>query len=384
MNEEEEEVAPPPKFRLNVNTYVLILELSYLDLKRKTFNVWVEIGFHYDVHDYLRTFDNFVTSTEKDNDKTKRLNRICPSDLNIHFDVVNAVVKDQRSEAHFIRKMDSVEEIVDHFYTEGPAFNSTTKDYLSDAKGLVNYVDIDCPRGMYWKHETRTFNMELTYQSTERLAPFDQIHLFFKLINDNCRPGSNRVKFIYNKDESDFSGMQKPISGYVPEKDKNGDKILEPVINNEHSYSNADIVWDRLYISVSYQRQNWEEIVTFYVIPFLLYNYMIIKPIQSVPEALLGVSSTLVIANVAFLIVYQNDVFTYYEQAVIAQIIVLILSTLTLAFFDFGKNIRLLLGCFNFSVFVIILSFHIFSARKENKIVSDLIKKGDYKKLNTL
>lgn len=303
--------------------------------------------------------------------------------MNIYFEVVNAVVKEQRSEAHFIRKMDSIQDNVNHFYKEDPALNSTTEEYLSDAKGLVNYVDINnCPQGMYWKYETRTFNMELTYQSTEHLAPFDQIHLFFKLITDNCRPGSNRVKFIYNEAESDCSGMKKTISGYIPEKNEKGE--IKPVINNNHNYSNSNTEWDRLYISVSYNRKNLEDVVTFYIIPFLLYNYMIIKPIQSNPEALLGVSSTLVIANVALLIVYQNDVFTYYEQAVIIQIIVLISSTLILAFFDFEKNIRVVLCLFNFIVFLITLGFHMYSARKENKHVSDLIKKGDYKMLNTL
>ena len=245
--------------------------------------------------------------------------------------------------------------------------------------------------------------MDLSFQSTERLAPFDQIHLFFKLITANCQPGTNRIKFIYKPEESDFSGMSHTVGGYHPIKTlsrtytqtnilKNGDLIDEykeelkvlPTINNKHSYANADITWDRLYISVAFRKSSFDDIITFYIIPYLLYNYMVIRSFEDNTEALLSVSSTLVIANVALLIVRQNNVFAYYEQSVLIQILVLIATTLVLSYYEFTVILQQGLLLFNLLVFVITSSYHYISASRLNQRVTDHIRKGDYHLINTI
>ena len=369
-------------FLLDVHTYILVLECGHVDFEKNTCNVWVELGFCYDVHDFFRTFDIMVTSNEKSNDRTQRLKNVTAEEMQIPFDIVNAITRDQRSEAHFIRETNGFQP--GNFYTESDDFNKHIKaTYLSDAKNLVNTVDISkCPRGKYWKHETRTFNLELTFRTTERLAPFDQIHMFFKLITANCQPGTNRIKFVYNEVESDFSGMKHAVAGYHPITNKNG--IVDPVVNNAHSFSNSIITWDRLYISVAFKKKGVQEIVTYYIVPFLLFNYMIIGKINYNTEALLGISSTLVIANVALLIVSQNNVFTFYEQAVLTQIVVLIIATLLLAYLNDSENMQSILALSNFAIFCLTLGAHSVMAKFENAKIHSHIRNGRYSELNTI
>lgn len=262
---------------------------------------------------------------------------------------------------------------------ETPDFNKDrSAKFLSTAKNMVNFVDLDeCQRGMYWKHETRAYSMELSFCSTEELAPFDEIHLFFKLITANCQPGTNRIRFNYDKEESDFSGFKHPIQGYYP-------ISREPHIHSGHTYSNAAITWDRLYVSFPFQKKKGEDIIKYYVVPFLSYYYMVIAPIEAVEE-LLAVSSTLVIANVALLLTAGNYVFTLYEQAILIQIVVLLVSTLTLAYFtDSTWNIQLLLATLNAGVFVITLAVHWAIAYNRNNRIRGLIKAGKYSELKTI
>ena len=370
-------------FLLKVHTYILVLELSHLDTQKETFTVWVELGFHYDVHNFLRVFDNFITSDVKSNNRAKRLKEIVPEDIQIPFDVVNAVSKDLRSESHFIRKLNG--EPPEKFYNMKYPKNvhlDGKASYLSSVKNLVSCVNIsDCLPGVYWKHETRTFTMELSYQCSKELAPFDELHLFFKLITANCRPGTDCIKFCYNEAESDFSGMKRPIAGYYP--NKNGKDGVVVTVNDNHNYTNADIAWDRLYFSVNFKRYKLELIITFYVLPYLLYNFMIIREITETGD-LLGISSSLVIANVALLIVSSNNVFTSCEQAVIAQVVMLILSTMIMAFLDIETTHRIYLGIANGGIQILIFTYHYVTANRKNQHISKLILEGKYAELNTL
>ena len=366
-------------FILDVNTYILILELAHIDMERKSAKVWVELGFLYDVHDYLRTFDSFVGDREKKRmEKAERLTMIAPEDMQIPFDVVNALEMELRSEAHFIRKTDG--KPIGSFYTESPDFNKDRKaKFLSEAKNMVNFVDLDnCPRGTYWKHETRSYSMELSFCSTEQFAPFDEIHLFFKLITANCQPGTNRIRYHFDKHESDFSGFKHPIQGYYP-------ITRNPNIHSGHSYSNAAITWDRLYVSFPFKKKKAEDIIKYYVVPFLSYYYMVIARIDAV-EDLLAISSTLVIANVALLLTASNYVFTLSEQAILIQVVILVISTLILAYFSAitEVNIQLALALFNAGMFVVTLASHWAIAHKGNTRVQTLIKEGKYSELNTI
>ena len=361
-------------FILDVQTYVLILELAHIDMERKCAKVWVELGFLYDVHDYLRTFDSMVKIRKNGED----LDKIAPDEMQIPFDIVNALDMEMRSEAHFIREHMGDEKIKP-FYTESKDFNKDKKlPYLSQAKNMVNFVNFeDCPKGRYWKHETRTYSMEISFYATERLAPFDEIHLFFKLITANCQPGTNRIRFNYDESESDFAGFKHPIQGYCP-------LVEEPHVHCGHTYSNDGITWDRLYISMPFKRKKLEDTIKFYVVPFLSYYYMVIVNIDAVEE-LLAISSTLVIANVALLITVTNNVFAFYEQAILIQILILVGSTLILSYFnDNDFHTRILLAIANAVAFFVTLSAHWFVARKENNRIRGLISEGKYSELNTI
>jgi hypothetical protein len=387
-NEEYDE-----KNDLKVYTYILILEVNWVDVEKKTYNAWVEMGFYYDVHDYLRTFDYFVEGESNENKRKVRLQSIAPEDLCVPFDIVNAIAMEKRSEAHFIRKMDDGV-VPKNFYSEkedDPSQATSSNDYLSDKKGLVKSVDISaCTPKKYWKFETRTHNMELSYKSTDYLAPFDSLHFFVKLITADCRPGTNRIKFIYNNEESDYGGMKQTIAGFEPVKNMKGN--LEPTINRKHTFQNKGVSWDRLYVSKEYKTKTFQSIFQYYVVPTLLFGFMIIRPFDSA-DSLLGVASTLIIANIALLIVVRDNFFTFNEQAVLAQIIMLAVGTIILAS-NFDPNVedddstelilRIALGVADLVTISLVLLYHYVTAERINLEVREAVAKGDFKILETL
>merc|ERR1712238_518036 len=114
-------------------------------------------------------------------------------------------------------------------------------------------------------------------------------------------------------------------------------------------------------------------------------GYMIIKPINNDVVFLFSISSTLVIANVALLIVTSNNVFTFYEQAVLIQILTLIVATLIMGFFDAEESsniLQIVLGFANFGILVILFVCHYMIAWHENKRILTHIQKGEYAALN--
>ena len=135
---------------------------------------------------------------------------------------------------------------------------------------------------------------------------------------------------------------------------------------------------------MQFKRNGFEGVITYYAVPFLLFNYLVIKPMEST-EALLGVSSTLVIANVALLIVSKTNTLKFYEQAVLIQVVVLITATLFLAFFDHASHyIQLILAIANFVIFCLTTGFHYNLASNENTRILRCIKKGEYESLNLM
>jgi hypothetical protein len=291
---------------------------------------------------------------------------------------------DMRSEAHFIRQTDGQEP--DAFYTETKDVHRGRRgNYLSDEKGLVKFVDINkCEPKMFWKFETRTYRMELSYKATEVYAPFDEMHIFFKLITANCRPGTNRVKFHYQEDESDYSGLKQPIQGHYPSNlDAKGNVVAR--INSQHSYGSNDTSWDRLYVSIRFKSYKAQPILQYYVVPTLLFMYLVIHPFEE-SDNLLGVSSTLVLANVALLIIDGNNVFNYYEQAVLVQIVMIIIGTIVLLLIGERKSgvTIICLTAVDFAVSCITVLLHWYTAKKRNGEINDAIEKNDFALLGTI
>jgi len=393
------------KFKLDVHTYVLFLELSNIDFERNTYSVWVELGFYYNAYDYFRIFDKFTDSEDlKEHNEVK--GKVFPKGMSIPFDIVNAVSKDLRSESHFIRECNGKPLFFWHDENANKATdpNNAEPEYLSEKKNLKDFVTIeDCERdkNKYWKHETRTFSMELTFTSKQEFAPFDEMFFFFKLITDNCKPGTEYIKFRYNKIDSDFIGMDCNKLGIYPsipfqndgiQDDGNQDKDVidsNPHIFENHTYYGDDtsVVWDRMYICFFYKKNKMERVLTYYIMPYLLFYYMVI---QNLGDSMLGTSSSLVLANVALLIVSQNKIFAFYEMAVVIQILILIIATLIMAATENQEDaevpleIRLYLGIANGVIALALPSAQYCYAHYQNEKICGYLKEGDYKKLGVV
>jgi len=396
-------------FILDAHTYILTLaDNPQVDIKKKTCNFFIEIGFCYDVHCYFRLFDNFVLSNRKEdvlsnrkedvlsdtkninpanaiNDRNQRLTMVAPEDMKIPFDILNASSMELKSESHFIRESEDGTR-PKYFYTEGKEVPDLEKrveraSYLSEEKNMVKCVDINnCPRGRFWKHETKTFQCELSFLHTEECAPFNQIHLYLVLITANCHPGTSRIKFKLNKEESDFTAMAKDVPGFRVQK-INGKPDMYigggGVNEIERIYKHSDTSWDRIYVAASFKRQDSEDLITYYLAPFLLFNYMIIRPIHET-DILLSISSTLVIANVALLIVKQNNCFTYCEKSVLTEIIALVLVTFVLAYVDQHKNLSIIICISNFALMGFTFAFHYCWASQANLATHKNVMEGNF------
>jgi len=208
----------------------------------------------------------------------------------------------------------------------------------------------------------------------------------FKLITANCQPGTNRIKFRYNKNESDFSGFKHPIAGYNPLTDMN--VKVQSIISESHCFSHSLVSWDRFYISAPFSRNGYEQIVTYYVVPFLLNYYLIVPPVDGETasgEFTLEISAVIVIADVGLLIVSQVSIFTLHVQSVLIQIVVLIFITMTLVHFDDNsRRCRKILAITNLAIATSVLCLHYKMAKNKNAKVLDHIKRGDFIKVNTV
>jgi len=317
--------------------------------------------------------------------RSERLKCVTPEQMNIQFDISNALSMEKRTETHFIRKHNG---LPSKFYSEsddgpkGRGRRMSTHEFLSDDENLVSCVSYDsCEPNQFWKHETRTYVMELSLKTNQHIAPFDELYLFFKLINCNCQPGACHVYWNYMAEESSFQGMQQPVGGYVPVKDAITGAV-QPVINKKHKMNIDGQQWDRLYVSVRFQKDYRQDLLQFYIVPFLTFIYIPIRNFEG-PDDLLAVSSTLVIANVALLIVTQHKVFSFSEMAVIIQIILLLCATIILTLnSNYGApgmdNLQRFLLYFDLAVFVITLTTHYFYARSRNLIIAKGVKEGDF------
>jgi len=389
-------VSAADPYSLICNTYVLLLELNWINMDQKTFSVWCEIGFLYDCHDYLRSFDYLIPSDNKNgsqtmaSDREERLSCVTPEQMKIQFDICNTISMEQRTETHFIRKHVGQPT---KFYSEdescpkGRGRRASSHEFLSDDENIVSSISLDtCPPNTFWKHETRTYIMELSLKTNQHFAPFDELYLFFKLITCNCQPGSCHVYWNYMKDESSFHGMQQMVGGYIPVKNEEG--IVEPMINKKHKMNIDGQQWDRLYVSVRFKKDWTQDVIQFYVVPFLTFCYIPIRNFESADD-LLAVSSTLVIANVALLIVTQHKVFSFSEMSIIIQIILLLVSTILLALYsNYGDAdltpLQRALLLIDGIAFVVTLSAHYLVARHRNLAIFEAVTTGNFDVIDTV
>mmetsp|Transcript_32763 Transcript_32763/g.49378 ORF Transcript_32763/g.49378 Transcript_32763/m.49378 type:complete len:317 (+) Transcript_32763:339-1289(+) len=301
----------------------------------------------YDCCDYIRTFGYLVPES------------FVPKDLNIPFDIVNAKSMQNRSNNHYVhtgRKPQSI-------YKGG---GGSKNFHLEPMKK----TDVQTHPNQYWKHEVKTLVLECSYEHQEEVAPFDELYLVMKIITSSCHPGTELIRFNFKKDESFFDGMKKSFQGFYP---KPGTK--PDTMNNDVTTGVAAAqVYSRLYIWSVYTTRPWECLLSHYVIPYLLFVFMVVGTPDQHPERLVGIASTLVVANVALLIVSDNRVFSYKEQAVLLQIVLVVGSTFFLVIFGYHMKLRIILGCIDGAILIILLLLHPYRASQKNKLLLKKVK----------
>lgn len=189
-----------------------------------------------------------------------------------------------------------------------------------------------------------------------------------------------QTRFVFDHNDSGFNGFSKPIAGYKPIDD-------QPTINSidlkvaEGEDDNG--VYPRMYISMRYGRPVFTNVLKFYMIPAAIFVLLVIEKVEGAD--LLGISSTLILADIALLFVTSDVVMTFQEQAVILNIVMLLVATMILQFVDFENTdfsvvaiamVAVNLGL-NFAIFL--LQFLV--ARKEQKRVHALVTSDDFAKV---
>ena len=294
----------------------------------------------YNCNDYIETFGNKESPDD-----------ISPEHMKIPFDILNAKTKEDRSNAG-------------HFFEEEtgkrPAKIICNK---RKKKAYITKNELENHPEMYWKYETNTFVVECSYANGEEVVPFDEIHLMIVVIVADSRDGSQSIRFNIKKNECQFNGMKEPIQGFSPKKDPD-------VVCSDLS-AEGEMKYSRIIVCTTYGKSPWECVFTYYLIPYTLFFFIVLAP-HDEDFDLIETSSTLVLANVALLIVTQNNVFSFCERAVLCQIVILIAATFLLTVFGYTETIRITLAAIDVSVLIIILSYDIYRAKKKNQ---DLLKK---------
>jgi hypothetical protein len=225
------------------------------------------------------------------------------------------------------------------------------------------------------KCESCTMIIDVSYYTEERHAPFDTIHLFFKLATTG-QPGTEYIDFIFDKEDSNFQGYNVIGGGYYPILD-------EPIINNVFIlYDQLKIRYSRLYLILSY-KHNWiSDVVKYYIIPNTLMLLLVIVEIHSNTE-LISIASTLILADIALLFtIPTRSYISFMEYSLIIHILFKLLSTYILLEFN-TKIIRIFLGCLSILTGCITFTYQYSKAFLKNKKILKGIHNNDYNELKT-
>lgn len=338
----------PPQTTLEVDTFIGILELMSIDTEALTFTAWIEVGFMYNCNDFLQILDYYLEDDEKET--------IQPEDLKIDFDIANAKSRDPRGEAHLIRKGDKPDTIKGSFKNH---VRSIPKEELEKSTN----------KDQYWKVEIYGFVVECSYMTRLEVSPFNELHLILKLMVSHSSDGMDLIRFQPSVKESFLTGFKSSLQGFSPKKG------THPVMmNNCVDLSNkSEESYSRLMVSAIYRRSHWEYVLSHYIIPYLLFGFMVLSPEQDVD--ILATSTTLVLSNVALLIVTQNNVFSYHEQAVLLQLVLLIVSTVVLVLYGYTIQNRIMFASIDALMFLMLVLTHPLIARSWNIQVHEEITK---------
>ena len=347
---------------MDVHISVVVQQVHWIKPQENTYAAWVEVGFRYDVREFLDHHGNFV---DDDN------GIIRAKDLLMTYNLVNTVKCEERSSAHFFREANQDGRLVSLY---------------GDPHNLVKTIDIHtCEVGQFFKCESHTLDVELIYSSTEQYAPFDEAHLFLKVMTSDGRPGTESIRFVYDEEDTSFKGAEVPVGAFYPV-DK---KVL---INHLTNIEVGTTSWDRLYLSTRFRRYMMQDLIKYYLVPTLVFVFVVVQPFADKAD-LISVASTLVLANIALLFVASSHVLTYREYAVLTQIICISVAAVTLSFEDAVVSVTAQAGLGNLQIGLLIgdivielamIVFQFARARAKNNAALEAIKQNDFTKIDTL
>lgn len=350
-------------YSLTTSVSMTVQSVLALSTGEGSFTCYLELDFKYPVSEFLDTFPGFNDTHQ---------NKVYDAeDIKMPYIITNALANEIHSETHFFRHV--------------PKLSETDKGKSSSDVSMYGNPSTVCQQatreGNFIKCEKYVMTLTTALHTVKKHKPYDQLYLFLKLATDG-RPGTEQTRFVFDRADSGFNGFSKPIGGYNP-------IDSEPTINSINiQFSEGEEqsgVYPRVYVSMRYGKPIFTNVLKFYMIPAAIFVLLVIDRVEGAD--LLGISSTLILADIALLFVTSDNVMTFQEQAVIINIVMLLVATLVLRLVsfdlvDFGVVAFSMVGA-NVAVNVIVCLVQFFMARKEQKRVHDLVSSDDFAKAAT-
>lgn len=345
--------------KLKCYVSITMYSIISVDTQNRTAKMKVVIDFKYKVREYLKHFN-----------KTKKYD-----DIKIPWTVANLVDYEQITENNFLKKT-SLEpfelnnKINSSVYGGYSSITDDTSINLSSISNNFTTIGDDLI-----KCESKTIIVDVSYYTEERHAPFDTIHIFFKLCTTG-QPGTENIVFVYDSPDSNFQGYNVIGSGYYPIFKK--PKISSITIK----YDKLNIQYSRLYFILSYQH-NWiADVVKYYIIPTILMLLLVIVEIKDKQQQI-SIASTLVLADIALLFtIPTRSYISFMEYSIIINILFMLTSTYLLLEFH-TKQHRLSLGLTSVCLGTFTFLYHYGRSYISKKKILKGINNKDYSDLNT-
>ena len=219
------------------------------------------------------------------------------------------------------------------------------------------------------------------YYTQERHAPFDTIFVIIKLITTG-QPGTENFNIVPDMHDSDYQGYRSIGGSYKPLWNDDQNVIVKPI---SIEYKKLNQIYSRVYVIFPFKHKWVSDVVKYYAIPCVMYMLLIFIEITD-DKDLIGISSALVLANIALLFTMdKTSVITYKEQIVIVQIFYILCSTLVLVSPELNNLItRVLLGSCNFLLTLCCVGLHYYISRKASVKIRHEIDNDRFDSLDTM
>jgi len=233
------------------------------------------------------------------------------------------------------------------------------------------------------KCESYTMITESTYYTQEMHAPFDTIFIIVKIITTG-QPGTEYMSILEDTDDSNFQGYRTIGGSYKPLWNDIKDNVIVKKVSVKYDEI-TDVTYPRIYVILPFKHEWRSDVVKYYAIPCVMYMLLIFIKITEKND-LIGISSSLVLANIALLFTMEKaSVITFKEQIVIVQIFYILGSTLILLSLTLNTLItRIVLGSCNFMTTCICFGTHYYISRCASKAIRSELDNNDFSSLHTM